>query len=84
MERLTKYALKRGYNKFSGEYKTIDCVKDLLEHFGAEEISVVLLDAEDAEIGLKTLVRYANEVVEELKREDEAREQRLREVLGRE
>lgn len=82
MERLTKYALKRGYNKFSGEYKTIDCVKDLLEHFGAEEISVVLLDAEDAEIDLETLVQYANEVVTELKKEDEAREQILKGVVG--
>lgn len=82
MERSIKYVLKRGYNQFRGEYRKIACAKDLLEYFGAEEVSIVLLDAETAEISLETLVKYANEVVTELKKEDEAREQRLKGVIG--
>lgn len=79
MERLIKYALEKGHRQYRCGFKEIYTVEDMLDSFGEREISVILLDAEEAEINLETLVQYANEVVMELKKEDEAREQRLKE-----
>lgn len=80
MRRLIKYALAKGYKLFTGNYREINTVEDILNDFSATEISMILLEAEEAEINLETLVQYANEVVQELKREDEQREQRAKEA----
>ena len=71
MRRLIKYAFEKGYNAYVGKYKAISTVEDMLNDFGSKEISMILLEAEVAEINLETLVQYANEVVQELKAEEE-------------
>lgn len=70
MERLIKYALRIGY--YGQTQKEITCVKDILQSFGAEEVSMILEVAQTAEIPLETLVQYANEVVLEIKAKKEA------------
>lgn len=70
MERLIKYALRIGY--YGQIQKEITCVKDILQSFGAEEISMILEVAQGADISLETLVQYANEVVQDIKAKKEA------------
>ena len=80
MKRLIKYAFEKGYNSFASNYRAINTVEDMLNDFKATEISMILLEAEEAEINLETLVQYANEVVQELKHEDEQRAQAAKEA----
>lgn len=70
MERLIKYALRIGY--YGQTQKEITCVKDILQSFGAEEVSIILEVAQGADISLETLVQYANEVVQDIKAKKEA------------
>ena len=72
MERLIKYAFEKGYCSFTANYKEIDSVMDVLCDFGAREVSMILLVAEEFNIDLETLVLYANDVVRKLKAKKEA------------
>lgn len=69
MEKLIKRVLMDSYRSFKANYQEINTVEDMLNSFALSDIGMILEETED-EYSLEMLVRFANDVVQELKAKD--------------
>lgn len=74
MEQIFKYVLKNGYRcRFLNlDPKPVETLSDVIRDFLDEEVSLVLIAAEERGYKIKNVIQWANEVANEYKQKRES------------